>query len=105
MLQSSSSIFRSSMAYVLFDTILFAVGTLCLLILLRRFLSQKDRLQNGVFATSSNALCLPAAHTLPARRIFRLFLAPSMIVFLILSALQVLLLLILSVIYGAVGYV
>lgn len=104
LLQSSTSLFQSSLLYVLFETGLFAVGTVCLMLLIRRFFAQADPLQNGIFAQSSSALRIPAAHALPARRIFKLFLSPSMIVFLILSAVPILFFIFLSGMNHAVGF-
>ncbi len=83
---------------------LFVVGFFSLMILIKGFFSQKKTLSDGVFGKTLPASDGYAEAPIPAKRAVRLFLTPTMIVFLSLVLLLVLLLLgeslLVSVYYG-----
>ena len=86
--------------YVMFETGLFVLGFLSIGILIVRFFSQKQDLREGVFGKKLPAADHYATHPVSAGRIGKLFCAPSMVLFLVFCALQILLLIGMAVLYG-----
>ncbi len=97
--QKLGDLFASSVAVTLLEAGLFVLGTLCLLILIIKFFSQKRDLRNGVFGRSISELRTYSAYPIAQKRAVRLFFTPSMTVFISICALQVILLLFAAVFY------
>ena len=83
-----------------FEIVLFSLGVVALSILLVRFFSRKNDLSGGIFERALSASDGYTAYPIVRKRAVRLFLTPSMIVFLILSILQMILLIGLAVLHG-----
>ena len=95
------TLFASSLAMAVFEAVLFAVGLIALAILIARFFSRKPDLHEGVFGKSLPASDGYADYPISANRAFRLFLTPSMVIFLVICVVQILLLLLVAVLYGS----
>lgn len=98
-LQKLGDLFASSVAITLLEAGVFALGVICLLILVKKFFSEKHDLRNGVFGRSISELHVCAAYPVAQKRAVKLFFTPSMIIFLSVCVLQILLLLLVAVLY------
>lgn len=83
-----------------FEVMLFSLGTLALSILLIRFFSHKNDLSNGIFEKEISSSDGYTAYPIAPKRAVSLFLTPSMIIFLILSILQMIVLIGMAVFHG-----
>ncbi len=86
-----------SAAAFAFEAVLLLLGMICCAVLVVRFFSQKPNFQNGIFGKKIFAADGYAAYPIEGKRAVKLFLSPSMIIFLILCVLQILLLLFMAV--------
>ncbi len=89
----------SDFAAVLFETVLLMLGIVSVCILVVRHFSQKPILQDGFFGRSVPASDFYATHPVDAKSAVKLFLTPSMLLFLIFCAVQILFLIVLAVLY------
>lgn len=90
----------SSLAVEIFHVILTVLGVISTVILVCRFFSKKRDFHDGIFGKSLPASDGYAACPIEAGRARKLFFTPTMIIFLILAALQMLLLLAGLMFYG-----
>ena len=89
----------SDFAAVLFESVVLMLGIVSTCILVVRFFSKKVTLEDGFFGRSVPASDSYATHPISAKRAAKLFLTPSMLLFLIFCAVQILLLILLAVLY------
>ena len=80
-----ASLFTSSVALALFETGLFMLGMICIAILILKFFSKKNSFEEGVFGAENVDVNVNPAHPIERGRLVRLFLTPSMVIFLVLS--------------------
>ena len=85
---------------VVFDLVILVLGLISLAILLMRYFTRKSDLGDGIFGKELRASDGYAAYPVAPKRAFKLFLTPSMIVFLIFATLQVVALIMMAVLYG-----
>lgn len=86
---------------LMLETILFIVGIVALLVLVVRFFSGKRVASEGFFQKDLSLSDGFAAVSISPNKAIKLFLTPSVLIFIILSVLQILILLISMVIYGS----
>ena len=91
---------KGFMGNALFETLLMLVGTVSAVILILRFFSHKEDFSSGFFGRSVPAEDGYAPCSVEASRMRKLFFTPTMVIFLILCALQILFLLVMAVFYG-----
>jgi membrane protease YdiL (CAAX protease family) len=92
-------VMTSSLAIVIFEMVLIAIGVISAAILVSRFFSKRTDLRDGIFGRSLPASDGYAECPIEASRARRLFFTPTMIIFLILCLVQVLFLILMAVIY------
>ena len=92
-------VMTSSIAIVIFEMVLIAIGVISAAILVSRFFSKRTDLRDGIFGRSLPASDGYAECPIEASRARRLFFTPTMIIFLILCLVQVLFLILMAVIY------
>ncbi len=92
-----------TVALAVFELILFLLGMLSLVILIRSCFSQKKEIREGVFGRSVPAADHYAAYPVSARGAVKHFLTPSMVIFFVVCAAQILLLLGMAVLYATFG--
>ena len=91
---------KGFMGSALFETVLMLLGVCSVVILIVLFFSRKEDFANGIFGRSVAADDGYALCPVEAAKMRKLFLTPTMVIFLILCVLQVLFLLIMAVFYG-----
>ena len=89
-----------AVAATLFEIAIVLSGIVCAVVLILRFFNRSKEFRNGVFGRSVPAADHYAAYPVSASRMRTLFFAPPMVVFIILCAMQAVLLLVLAVFYG-----
>lgn len=92
--------FESALVASIFEAILFAVGLISIAVLVVKFFSKKPDLRGGFFGKTLPAADGYATYPVSAKRAFKLFLTPSMVIFLVFCVLQILFLLFAAVLYG-----
>ncbi len=85
---------------LMLEVFIFAVGMICLGILIPTFFFPKKKLEGGVFGHELPASDTYAACPVSSKRMVALFRSPPMVVFMVLSVLQMLLLLGMAVLNG-----
>ena len=93
------SLFQSTLAITLFEVTLFAVGAISLAILIPCFFAKRNDLSGGIFGRDLPASDGYSAVPIASKRAVKLFLTPSMIVFLILCVIEIVGLILLSVVF------
>ena len=112
MINNALSTFESSLTFgfsgidaqiadILFNGILIAVGMVCVVILVMKFSPRESRFREGFFGRSLPADDSYAQSPVSAKSAVRLFLNLPMVIFLILVAIQILLLILLAVLSNA----
>ncbi len=92
---------HSSLYLTVFELLLMLAGVVCIAILIAQAPSRRNRFQNGIFGKSLPATDGYAECPVEGKRACKLFLTPAMIIFLVISLLQMMALLILAVLYGS----
>ena len=87
---------RATIGLLIFEVALFTVGAIALVILIRRGFSKAEQYADGVFGGAASSLAIEAAYPVARQRAVKLFLHPTMLIFLILCTLQIVMLLILN---------
>lgn len=83
-----------------FEIIILFLGILSLAVIIIRFFSKKRDFSNGIYQRDFSVAESYASCSVAPKQAVRLFLTPSMLIFLILSALQMLILLLMAVLHG-----
>ena len=83
-----------------FEIIILFLGILALAVIIIRFFSKKRDFSNGIYQRDFSVAESYASCSVAPKQAVRLFLTPSMLIFLILSALQMLILLLMAVLHG-----
>ncbi len=86
-------------AAVMLEVLIFVVGILCLGILIPTFFFPKQELKEGVFGRTPPMSDTYAERPVSSKRMIRLFWSPPMVIFIVLVALQILMLLGMAVFY------
>ena len=94
------TMFESDLYQLLFEAILLALGVLSLVVLIMKHGSGKPDLHGGVFGKQIQAAEGYAACPIAPRRAVKLFLTPTMVIFLVMCTLQIFFLVLLSLGYG-----
>ncbi len=102
MLYRIKDLFGASLAINLFEVGIFVIGFVSLMILIFVFSSEKNHFRDGIFGRSVPASDTYASSPISAKRAFRLFLTPTMVIFLCISLMQILLLLGLAALFYVV---
>ncbi len=95
-----NEVFRSTIAAYIFETLLFVLGILSLAVLVIRFSKQDLVLREGIFEKSTSVADGYASHPISSAAARKYFMAPSMVIFLIFSVLQILFLLVITYVQG-----
>ena len=93
-------VFRSTIAIYIFETVLFILGVISIAILIIRFSKQDVILREGIFERSTSVADGYASHPISPAAVRKYFMTPSMIIFLVLSVLQILFILVINYVYG-----
>ena len=80
---------RATLGLMLFETALFIVGGIALIILVRRCFSKAENYADGVFGSNASSLAVEAACPVAPKPAFKLFLHPTMLIFLILCTVKI----------------
>ncbi len=78
----------SSLLILLFDGVIYLAGAISIVLLIVKFASERRDPSDGIFAVDLPAAPEYAQYPVAPRRMFRLFLRPTMLIFLILGSLQ-----------------
>ena len=88
---------EGNLALLLIEAVIFFFGAVSICILIIRFFSKRKKLRDGVFERAVPAADAYALAPLSSKSTFRLFCHPSMLLFILLCALQTLMLVIMAV--------
>lgn len=94
---------KGYLGMLIFESVIFFLGAISIAILIVRFFSKRKDFGDGVFGAVHPASDHYAIAPVSAKRSVRLFLTPSMIIFLGFALFQMLLLLLMAVLYGIFG--
>ena len=87
---------QSTVTVLLFELLLFVIGMISLVILIRHFFSAKPTAHEGIFGQPIKEADTYVQYPISSKQALRLFLTPTTVIFFVLSALQMLLLLFLA---------
>lgn len=90
----------STVAVAVVESVLFLIGVISVAILVVRFFSHKTELRDGFFGKTIPAADGYATYPVATKRAVRLFLTPTMTIFLVISVLQMIFLMGMAVLYG-----